>query len=50
MSLIEINWLIIEFGETFHNTKGRTLLNWDNESVLVLNKKLKFPNHFQFFI
>ena len=27
-----------------------TLLNWDNESVLVLNKKLKFPIHFQFFI
>ena len=27
-----------------------TLLNWDNESVLALNKKLKFPIHFQFFI
>ena len=26
------------------------LLNWDNESVLALNKKLKFPIHFQFFI
>ena len=26
-----------------------TLLNWDNESVLVLNKKLKFPIHVQFF-
>ena len=24
-----------------------TLLNWDNESVLALNKKLKFPIHFQ---
>ena len=27
-----------------------TLLNWDTESVLALNKKLKFPIHFQFFI
>ena len=26
-----------------------TLLNWDTESVLALNKKLKFPIHFQFF-
>ena len=24
-----------------------TLLNWDNESVLALSKKLKFPIHFQ---
>ena len=27
-----------------------TLLNWDTESVLALNKKLKYPIHFQFFI
>ena len=27
-----------------------TLLNWDNKSVLALNKKLKFPIHFQFII
>ena len=28
-----------------------TLLNWDNESILAsLNKKLKFPIHFQFFL
>ena len=27
-----------------------TLLNWDTKSVLALNKKLKFPIHFQFFI
>ena len=27
-----------------------TLLNWDTKSVLVLNKKLKFPIHFQFSI
>ena len=27
-----------------------TLLNWNNESVLALNKKLNFPIHFQFFI
>ena len=26
-----------------------TLLNWDNQSVLSLDKKLKFPIHFQFF-
>ena len=25
-----------------------TLLNWDNESVLAVNEKLKFPIHFQF--
>ena len=27
-----------------------TLLNWDTKSVLALNKELKFPIHFQFFI
>ena len=27
-----------------------TLLNWDTESVLALNKKLKYPILFQFFI
>ena len=26
------------------------LLNWDNQSVLVPNQKLKFPIDFQFFI
>ena len=26
-----------------------TLLNWDTESVLALNKKLKFPIRLQFF-
>ena len=26
-----------------------TLLNWDNESVLALNKKLKFQIHFHVF-
>ena len=27
-----------------------TLLNWDSESVLALNKKLEFPIHIQVFI
>ena len=26
------------------------LLNWDNNTVLTLNKNVKFPIHFQFFI
>ena len=41
---IEINWLIIEFGETFHNTKWKTEISKSLSVFYLVPKHFCCPN------